>query len=173
MRQVSLSAGTPGEAVYVGGHKNNPCSEIPSFCRQTSRTTSGLPLWSGLRLENSRSTHSLLNGPPAWRNSVYNHSSASHRSNFFFAMTPSVKKTNHLYEPFVTGSKCGAAVVLSRRYLSACCTRVGPSPDCKKYVTWRQFIPGSQVAIESMLYFRWRHIGASYLECRKHLSLTK
>ena len=129
MRQVSLSAGTPGEAVYVGGHKNNPCSEIPSFCRQTSRTTSGLPLWSGLRLENSRSTHSLLIGPADCRNSVYNHSSASHRSNFFLAMTPSILKRSNSNEPLLTGSQRGSAMVLSWRYLPACYTRVGPSPD--------------------------------------------
>ena len=102
---------------------------MPSFCKQTSRTTSGLPLWSGLRLENSRSTHSLLIGPADCRNSVYNHSSASHRSNFFFAMTPSILKRSNSNEPLLTGSQRGSAMVLSWRYLPACYTRVGPSPD--------------------------------------------
>ena len=117
-------------------------------------------------MENSRSTHSLLNGPPAWRNSVYNHSSASHRSNFFLAMTPSIKRRTKSNEPLVTDSQRGAMMVLSWRYLSACCTRVGPSPD-HYIVTLTTVYSRLKGCNRDYARIRWRHIGASLLDCRK------
>ena len=47
---------------------------------------SGFPPCRYRRWVNAFFTHSLLNGPPHIRNSVYSHSSAFQVLNFFFAM---------------------------------------------------------------------------------------